>query len=75
MENSENEENNTTNQVNKTPPPSVDYSKVVYVVYTACIWIRISSGLGFKKKRVLSSILKTYLIEPKSWTPCLCLIS
>ena len=54
MENVENEENNMTN-----------HSQVVYIVYTICICVHISSGSGLKKE-FLTSILKTYLRNPKS---------
>ena len=50
----ENEENNTTNPVNK--PPSTQSSRVVHIVYTICICVHSSAETGFKKEVYLQSL-------------------
>ena len=67
MENAEkNEENNTTNPVNNPPPLSTHYSRIVY------IYLRTHFNWKRFKKRVLSTILKTFL--SKKVRPLFCVI-
>ena len=50
----ENEKNNMTNPINN--PPSTHYSRFVYIVYTICICLHISTGAGLKKEVYLQSL-------------------
>ena len=54
MEMAENEKNNMTNPINN--PPSTHYSRFVYIVYTICICLHISTGAGLKKEVYLQSL-------------------
>ena len=65
-------ENSTTNP---DPPPSPHYSRVVYIVYTICICVLISSGSGFRKSFIFNSKNVSYLLKYEKIRHLFCVLN